>query len=129
MDGLPRKLARKNIAAIYKECLWIKCVLYDLLMLILYKNINSPRKQYTSFSLLTLKCCCVPGKSFFACSICQISSAIFFFSNWEPGTQPKLAHGYYGFFTVSNELDMRGVLSNQNDVHLFLIIFFLISPI
>ena len=86
------------------ECLWIKCVLYDLLMLILYKNINPPRKQYPSFSLLTLKCCCVPGKfgkhakfvALFAYSIGQISSAISF-SNWEPGTQPKLGHAYYVF--------------------------------
>ena len=36
----------------------------ETLMLILFEkiNIDSPREQYTSFPLVTLECCCLPGK-------------------------------------------------------------------
>ena len=62
--------------AICKECLWIKCVFapkflvyrfeikgfVNELILILSPKINSFRKQYSGFPLLTLKFCCLPGK-------------------------------------------------------------------
>ena len=64
-----------HMDVICKECLWKKCVFApkfiayrgeikgsETFRLILSEKIDPPRKQYTSFPLLTLKCCCLQEK-------------------------------------------------------------------
>ena len=69
-----------DMDGICKECLWMKCVFAPKIScscillgnkrFVNVLNVNSvPKKiipyenrQYTSFPLLTLKCCCLPGK-------------------------------------------------------------------
>ena len=64
-DGL------RILYAICEEGLWKNCLVYrgeitgseTFLMLILSKKkIGSPREQYTSFPLVRLESCCLPGK-------------------------------------------------------------------
>ena len=56
-----------------------------------------PRKQYTDFPYVTLKCCCLPEAimlvTLFVYTIDEIPD--FFFSNLEPGAQLKLKHARY----------------------------------
>ena len=67
------------------------------------KKIYSRREQYTSFPLVTLEYCCLPGKlqkqgKFVASSVYKIDEILALFQTWETGAQPKLTHAYYVFF-------------------------------
>ena len=62
----------------------------------------SSRKQYTSFPLVTLRCCCLPGKlgkhkKFVLFFVFTIDEILTIFLNLELGALSKLAHAYYVF--------------------------------
>ena len=62
----------------------------------------SSRKQYTSFLLVTLRCCCLPGKlgkhkKFVLFLFSRSTKFSPFFLNLELGALSKLAHAYYVF--------------------------------
>ena len=67
------------------------------LMLIYFcpRKIDSPQKHYTSFPLVTRKCCYVLGKLKKLIVYPNDEIPTIFSNCWEPGAQPKLAHAYY----------------------------------
>ena len=67
--------------------------------LILSEKIDYPWKQYTSFSLVRLKCCCLPWEYLENVTVFRLEDwrKSRHFSKLEPGAQSKLAHAYYVF--------------------------------
>ena len=90
---------RGSLAYISREN---KCSKTVFRLILSEKKIDSPRKEYTSFPLVTLKCCCLPGilgkhTKFATIFVLTIDEIPAIFSNLEPGAQSKLAHAYYSF--------------------------------